>query len=93
MARRKLKLWLLRPVDWSKNERGRYDTDLDEWNVWDRYYGFVIQAYTEDEARGFAAREASSEGAEVWINSAKTSCVELKPGTEAGIVISEGSFT
>lgn len=89
-----MKLWLLRPrKDLPEND--------DPWDPWyDKAFGFVIRAETEEEARVFANKDGGDEtgkvshrtyrtGGDPWLNSKMSSCEELKPDGEAGTVIQD----
>lgn len=60
---------------------------LDETIVTDQARGFVVCAETPDEARHYAACEAGDEGADVWYDLNKTSCVRLDVGVKLGVVL------
>lgn len=75
-----MKLWLLRPIS-------------DEHSVWvpwyDKTFGFVVRAEDEDSARKYAAEEAGYEGGDVWLDPNFTTCEELTPEGDPGIVIED----
>ncbi len=53
------KLWLLRPVAGL--------TEDDPWEPWyDKAFGFVVRAETEEEAREFANKEGGDESPRSW---------------------------
>ena len=77
-----MKLWLLRPAK-----------DLPAGNPWDPWYdksfGFVVRADTETAARVMARDEAGDEGGASWMDLAKSTCTELLPAGEPGVVIQD----
>lgn len=78
-----MKLWLLRPIE-------RKDKKTDPWEPWyDKAFGFVIAAETEEHARQYAAGDAGGEGADAWKFPWCSTCAELASATtqEEGIVI------
>ena len=69
-----MKLWLLKPYE--------------DWEPWfDKAFGFVIRAETEEAARAIASENAGDEGGTPWLLSSHTSCVELLPEGESGLVL------
>lgn len=80
-----MKLWLLSPAE-------NLDRENDPWyhNPYDAFHGFVIRAETEEEARSlaFVGDEERMFG-NPWINPEYTTCIELLPEGEAGIVLSD----
>jgi len=54
---------------------------------YDEVFGFVIRAQNETRARELAAGECADEGSGTWENSENSSCVELYPDGEEGIII------
>lgn len=78
-----MKLWLIRPRE------GLQGKD-DPWGCWyDKAFGFVVRAETEERARELAAKEKGDEGKEAWLNSQFSCCEELKEMGEEGIIISD----
>lgn len=82
-----MKLWLLRPVD------GLEDND-DPWNPWyDRSFGFVVRAETEEKARALAHDAGGQENGETterpWMDAKYTSCVELLPEGPAEVIMAD----
>ena len=88
-----MKLWILRPIDGLAG-------DDDPWEPWyDKAFGFVVRAETEDEARELAHTHAGAENNGVflsrktaktnapWKDAAYSTCVELLPDGDAGIVM------
>jgi hypothetical protein len=92
-----VKLWLLRP------RADVLAREVHPWEPpFEKVFGLVIRAATEAAARALAQSQAGQEGlgiyrqfgleedeaaANVWIDSAWTSCDELEPGGEAGVVL------
>jgi hypothetical protein len=80
-----MKLWKLEPIT--------------PWEPWfDKAFGFVVRAETEQEARKFAAAEAGDEDAwrsdrdapgwrSVWEQPGKTTCVPLTAEGKAEVVL------
>ena len=80
-----MKLWLLTAKE---NLAG----DNDPWiSRYDCYYGFVIRAETETEARQIADNGGADEKRfgiqDTWLNPAYSNCVEVTAAVEAGIVL------
>ncbi len=69
-------LWILKPV---KPWREKYD----------RSFGFVIRAETEAKARAFAASQSQDDHEGVWLDPNLTTCKELSPDGEVGIVLQD----
>ena len=64
-----MKLWLLKPIKGS-----------DYWRPWyDKAFGFVIRAETEQRAREWADSNAGDENRKghPWLNSEHSTCIEL----------------
>ena len=73
-------LWLLRPID----------PKSVPWSPWfDKAFGFVIRAATEDEARAEAASNAGDEGAAAWKSARLSSCVHLTCKGDTEIVMQD----
>ena len=90
-----MKLWLLRPINGlAKNNN--------PWEPWyDKAFGFVVRAETEEQAREFAHANAGGENRGMFL-SKKTSntkqpwkdekysiCTELLPDGEPGVVMQD----
>lgn len=84
-----MKLWLLRPVDGDRH-----------WEPWyDKAFGFVVRAETEEDARRHASDDEGDEGrdsykpgkhlASPWLSGEHSTCVELMPDGESGVVLRE----
>lgn len=59
-----------------------------DWEPWyDKNFGFVVRADCEDTARRIASKEASDEGADVWLNSGLTTCEPINGVGEHCVVI------
>lgn len=82
-----MKLWILRPVMTID------DVPLDPWVPWyDKAFGFVVRAETEEEARKIAKTKGLDETwmcEDAWTNSNYSTCVPLLADGEAGIVIED----
>ena len=85
-----MKLWLLRPVEYLPDNpwKPRYD----------KAFGFVIRSNTEDEARYIANENGGDEngpvsfstyrtGGNPWLDPKLSTCIELLPDGEPGLVI------
>ena len=71
-------IWELRPID----------EDAGHWVPWyDKAFGFVVIADSEEEARRLASLSHSDEGAEVWLDHAETTCEEIDGDDESRVVI------
>ena len=90
-----MKLWLLRPV-------GGLDENDNPWGPWfDKAFGFVVRAETEAEARELAHAEAGDENRgeflsaktantnQPWKEAKYSTCTELLPDGEAGVVMQD----
>lgn len=90
-----MKLWLLRPVE------GLNKGD-DPWSPWyDRAFGFVVRAESEEDARNLADADAGDEnrgefmGNKIadtknpWKDAKYSTCIELTAGGEAGVIIKD----
>lgn len=78
-----MRLWILRPVE------GLPEND-DPWEPWyDKAVGFVVRAETEAAARRLANAQAGDENshAAVWLDRAVSTCVELTPEGDEGVVL------
>ncbi len=89
------RLWLLRPVD------GLPDNN-NPWEPWyDKSFGFVVCADSEDEARQMAHKGAGDENRgeflssktadtqQPWMDAKYSTCIELTPAREKGVVIED----
>ena len=85
-----MKLWLLRPVGFSEGDGfWKFPTVDNPWNPWyDKAFGFVIRAGTEDEARKLADGEAGDENHDrPWLDPNLSVCEELTSDGPVEIVI------
>ena len=77
-----MKLWILLPI---------HRDGFDPWEPWyDKAFGFVVRAETENEARQFANRNAGDENWDdktPWLDGKYSTCDELVPNGEAGVVL------
>ena len=90
-----MKLWLLRPMEGlAKNDN--------PWEPWyDKAFGFVVRAETEEEARRFAQADAGDEkrgtflGEKTsdtntpWMDAKYSTCTELLPDGAPGVVMQD----
>ena len=89
-----MKLWILRPVE-------GLDKKDNPWEPWyDKSFGFVVRAETEDEACALAHAEAGDENLgeflstktadtnQPWKDAKYSTCTELLAEGEAGVVMS-----
>lgn len=75
-----MKLWLLRPID---DRNG-------PWEPWyDKCFGFVIRADSEEEARRMAELDSGAEVTGAWSLAKWSSCVELTATGDAEVVIKD----
>ena len=83
-----MKIWILTPVD------GLPDND-NPWIPWyDKSFGFIVRAETEEEARKFAHDEAGYENRgefsiQPWLDSKYTTCSELTGEGTPGVVMGD----
>ena len=82
-----MKLWLLRPVE-------NLPEGDDPWEPWyDKAFGFVVRAETEDEARSLAHANAGDEkrnrrsSRQPWLDAKYSTCAELTAEGAAEMVI------
>jgi hypothetical protein len=81
-----MKLWILRPV-----EGLAYNID-NPWEPWyDKAFGFVVRADTEEEARKLAESDSGDEsyGGTPWLDAALSTCAELLPEGDACVVMKD----
>ena len=76
-----MKLWLIRPRDPTSGA----------WDPWyDRAFGFVVRAETEEQARKFADAAAGDEKRsreDAWLSPDLSTCEELTADGDPGIVV------
>ena len=73
-----MRLWILKPVD---------DSSAPWLPYFDRMFGFVIRARTEDAARGVAASNCGAEGPDAWLSSKLSTCVEVLAEGSEGVIL------
>lgn len=72
-----MKLWLL---------RARVGDPL--WDTpWDKYFGFVVRAETEAQARHVVP--SADEDCEAWLDPAHSTCEELTGDGDVGVVLGD----
>ena len=78
---KKLKLWLLKPHNESEYP----------WEPWyDKAFGFIVRASSEQEARKMATKDSGTETryvADAWLDNEYSTCVELIPDGSIGVII------
>lgn len=91
-----VRLWLLRPAPKWQEAPNSYDMrGVDPWQPWyDKCFGYVVRAATEEEARALAHEKAGDENGDVkgvspWLDPEYSTCVPLGDEGEAGIVMSD----
>ncbi len=90
-----MRLWLLRPA-------GGLKKGDNPWEPWfDKVFGFVVRADTEEEARALAHDDAGDENRggfrgrakyltkQPWLDAKYSTCVELLPEGAAGVVMED----
>ena len=95
-----MKLWLLRPVEGlptdSRYGDGHEDNPWDPW--YDKTFGFVIRAETEERAREIAQSEKGAEtdygrgpvgGFPAWTDARYSTCIELTADGDEGVIIKD----
>jgi len=91
-----MKIWILN----ARNDLG----DDDPWNPWyDKAFGFIVRAETEEQARQYAHSNAGDENRgsflnkkiantkTPWLESKYTTCEELTDSGDAGIIMRDFS--
>jgi len=77
------RLWLLRP----RFNRPK-ELTVSPWQKWyDKAFGFVVCADSDENARWIAAGDCGDEGREAWLDPIKSTCKELKPSKTAGLIM------
>lgn len=72
-----MKTWLLRPIEGAH-----------PWTRWyDKAFGFVVRAYNEADARGFASTACGDEGPDAWRDPELSSCTRLTNEGDPGVVL------
>jgi len=83
-----MKLWLLQPIH-------DLPESTDPWEPWyDKTFGFVVRAETEEQARQFAHDEGANENRSIittkpWKDARYSTCVELSEAGEPGVIIED----
>jgi hypothetical protein len=78
-----MKLWLLKPAP-------NLPDDNNPWYPCEyKCHGMVLQEETELLARELASRGSCNEGCYVWLDSKLTTCIELIPTDEPGLIIQD----
>jgi len=79
------KLWLLRPIKGSKF-----------WDPWyDKCFGFVVRAETEEDARELAQKDGCDETGQfrkdkpAWTDSNHSTCEQLTDDGDSGVIIND----
>ena len=79
-----MKLYLLRPIDLGTDQIN------DLWKPWyDKAFGFVVRAETEEKARELASDRCGDEGRHAWLNSEYSTCIQLQEEGEEEVIIYE----
>lgn len=87
-----MKLWELRPAAGYGDERKPMPDD--PWEPWyDKSFGFVVRAETEQQAREYADTDAGDENGiyagnrHPWLDASLSTCKELLQDGEPGVVL------
>lgn len=82
-----MKLWLLT----ANEELPKDDNPWEPW--WDKTFGFVVRAETEEDAREIAAENGSDEvrdsGKQSWLEPKYSTCIELTASGEQGVILED----
>ena len=79
-----MKLWILKPREVV------YGTELDLWKPWyDKAFGYIVRAESEEEARKLGTLGSGIEAAEAWLDAKYPTCEELLPEGKSEIVLSD----
>jgi len=94
-----MKLWELRPLDKyrERDDPGRRD-QLNPWDPWyNKAFGFIVRAETEERAREIANENAGDENNEwigidkpiktPWLHPQYSTCDELIPDGMEGLIV------
>lgn len=77
-----MKLWILKPI-----ETGEADWP---WHPWfDKCFGMVVRADSQEEARLMAAKANSEEGYAAWMDPKLSSCSRLMPRGAPGVILQD----
>lgn len=89
-----MKLWLLRP---NEQRKDKGISNVDPWEPWyDKCFGAVVRAETEKQARAMV--EPGDEGGRLywmkykknpWLDPEMSTCEELAPNGDAGLIIKD----
>jgi hypothetical protein len=82
-----LLLWLLRPRDSVVNLPSSADNPWEPW--YDKTFGFVVRAATEERAREIAESERGAEHSGAWLDSRYSTCEVLTAAGVEGLVIED----
>ena len=75
-----MELWILRLIN----------DDSASWSPWyDKAFGHIVRATTEQQARQFAADACGDEGKHAWIDDMQSSCVLLSTDGPDGVVMTD----
>jgi len=75
----RMKLWLVSAID-----------EHPTWEPWyDKLFGVVVRAGNERIARNLAFKESGAEPQEAWLDPHQTTCVELRPTGETGVILKD----
>ena len=80
-----MKLWILLPL--SPLVLKNIDNPWKPW--YDKSFGFVVRAETEEQARQLAAELCGNERKEAWISTIYSSCDELTNDGPAEIIMKD----
>ncbi len=76
-----MKLWILEP-------RLMEEEQKNPWSPWyDKAFGFVVRAESEEKARELAADDKGSEEVEAWLDSNLSSCLQLISDGEEKVIL------
>lgn len=78
-----MKLWILTTVE----GLGAIESSWEPW--YDRAFGHIVRANTEDEARELAANECGDESSDAWLDPNMSTCHELLEGGRAGVIMTD----
>lgn len=90
---KKMKLYLLRPIRKFYDTAINNDTKDNPWNPWyDKYFGFIIRAENEYEARSLAPKNGNEVGKieinhNPWLDRNYSECTELTNEGKSGKII------
>lgn len=90
-----MKLWLLRPASYDSEPRPGYNWGKGTpWhNYWDCYFGHVVRAETEAEARQMVPTGDEegylSDKVNPWLDEHSATCVEITVSGVAEVIISD----